>query len=253
MVDLRIVKSANCEVRAFSLSSRVAVFLVLLIGACTYVYSFLWHTSVSRPSGSSLMLRSRTVGVSSRCGLYWNTLGLWERRATATVSAIIVGTYSPSYLLFILPAPSAPDSVAHVSSTSNPSHLVDKLRMVLTGFQTQMESRKSEVRYNSCTSSSSLLSLLPLFPPHILFPPHPPPLPPPSSFPFLSFSGSFSSSSTSLKHVIDPLFPSQLAASRQEVERLSTECSTYKEVVTTRTSAMAVSDAIVHVISSLLA
>ena len=176
MVDLRIVKSANCEVRAFSLSSRVAVFLVLLIGACTYVYSFLWHTSVSRPSGSSLMLRSRTVGVSSRCGLYWNTLALWERRAMATVSAIIVGTYSPSYLLFILPAPSAPDSVAHVSSTSNPSHVVDKLRMFLTGFQTQMESRKSEVRYNSRTSSSSLLSLLPLFPPHILFPPHPPPL-----------------------------------------------------------------------------
>ena len=107
----------NCEVRAFSLSSRVAVFLVLLIGACTYVYSFLWHTSVSRPSGSSLMLRSRTVGVSSRCGLYWNTLGLWERRATATVSAIIVGTYSPSYLLFILPAPSAPDSVAQCHTT----------------------------------------------------------------------------------------------------------------------------------------
>ena len=143
---------------------------------------------VSRPSGSSLMLRSRTVGVSSRCGLYWNTLAMCERRPTAIVSEIIVGTYPPSYLLFILPTPSAPDSVACVSSTPNPSHVVEKLRMVLTDFQTQMESRKSEVGYTPpndghfplhLPSSSFFHFFLRTF-----YPPSPS-LPPPSPFPFL--------------------------------------------------------------------
>ena len=128
------------------------------------------------------------MGVSSRCGLYWNTLAMCERRPTAIVSEIIVGTYPPSYLLFILPTPSAPDSVACVSSTPNPSHVVEKLRMVLTDFQTQMESRKSEVGYTPPSDGHFPLHLpsSPFF--HFFlrtFYPPSPSLLPPSPFPFL--------------------------------------------------------------------
>ena len=129
------------------------------------------------------------MGVSSRCGLSWNTLAMCERRPTAIVSEIIVGTYPPSYLLFILPTPSAPDSVARVSSTPNPSHVVEKLRMILTDFQTQMESRKSEVGYTPSDEHFPLhLPSSPFF--HFFlrtFYPPSPPLSPPSLFPFLSF------------------------------------------------------------------
>ena len=74
------------------------------------------------------------------------------------------GTFflSPTCLLRTCSSPlptllscSALDPVTRLGSAPNPSHVVERLRRVLTDFQTQLENSKSEVQSLSSSSSSS--------------------------------------------------------------------------------------------------